>query len=95
MVLPVPERITTLAEIKRRRPRLQGLSGRQALERYVAAYLADPAASDAILKAMTDRQLDEALSWLRRNQPARAPRHDAQSCRSPGALSKSTLVSAI
>jgi hypothetical protein len=72
VVLPVPEQITILAEIRRRRPRLQGLSGRQALERYIAAYLSDPAASDAILKAMTDQQLDEAVSWLRCTQVAGA-----------------------
>lgn len=52
--------------------RLGGLSGREALERFIAAYVATPEQSGPILRAMTDDQLEEALSLIEAGR-ARSP----------------------
>ena len=49
-----------------------GLSGREAFERFIAAYVADPEQSEPILRAMTDEQLEEALSLIEAGR-ARSP----------------------
>jgi hypothetical protein len=62
-------------DVRRRRPaRLDDLSGRKAIERFIAAYVSDRERSELLLRAMSDEQIEEALSFLdekrsRRTQP--------------------------
>jgi hypothetical protein len=52
------------AAAKRELDRLAGLSGRQALELYIVAYISDPERSQRVLRSMTDEQIAEAQSLL-------------------------------
>jgi hypothetical protein len=53
-------------------PALGGLSGRQALELYIAAYITDQERARLILRCMTDEQVAEALSVLESQRTASA-----------------------
>ena len=49
--------------------RLHGLSGLEALELFIAAYVTDSGRSYAILKAMSDEQIEEAFQSSARSMP--------------------------
>ena len=59
----MPDGVIGLEDVRRDRPpRLDGLSGQQALELFIAAYLSGSARSELILRAMSDQQIEEAFS---------------------------------
>ena len=65
MVFSLLKRAAKTPEVRhRRRSRLGGLSGREALELFIAAYVTDPQRSELILRAMSDEQIEEALSFF-------------------------------
>ena len=75
VVLSLPGGATRTLDERRRRPFwLDGLSDREALELFIAAYVSDPERSALILRAMSDKKIEEALSFLDEKLTARSLR---------------------
>jgi hypothetical protein len=75
VVFSLFERATNARYARRERLlRLDGLSGQQALELFIAAYVADPQRSESILRAMSNQQIEDALLLLHWNRARSTPR---------------------